>query len=106
MTTPVVRLAETADLAQLPEIERSAAAAFDGGNHLRSLAVLYAPAETWIATLTTFRDARWNAPFYASLGFMEAPLDDACPRLGAILAREARLGLDPARRCAMKLSLR
>jgi len=165
-------LAEAADLAQFPEIERSAATAFDGGDLLGSLDALYAPAATWIpalsagtlwvardgegrlvgflaasrgdpwlhvdeidvasgdqgqgygrrlmqvaiawarerdladVTLTTFRDVRWNAPFYASLGFMEVTRDDSCPRLGAILAREARLGLDPATRCAMKLSLR
>jgi GNAT superfamily N-acetyltransferase len=172
MTAPAVRLAKRPDLPRLPEIERSAAAAFDGGDLLRTLDVRFAPAETWVpaldagtlwvadagaggvvgflaatridrflhideldvelgrqgqglgrrlmqaaiawargrglagVTLTTFRAVRWNAPFYASLGFMEVAPDALRPRLGAILAREARIGLDPTKRCAMRLALK
>lgn len=53
------------------------------------------------ASLTTFRDAPWNAPFYASLGFAieEAPQG----ALLNFLNNEAARGLDPARRCAMVL---
>jgi GNAT superfamily N-acetyltransferase len=172
VTAPAVRLAKRSDLPRLPEIERSAAGVFDGGDLLRSLEGRFAAAETWIpaldagtlwvvedgaggvvgflaatcidqimhvdeldveldrqgqglgrrlmqaaiawargrgltgVTLTTFRDVRWNAPFYASLGFMEVAPHALCPRLGAILAREARIGLDPTQRCAMRLALK
>lgn len=56
-------------------------------------------------SLTTFRDAPWNAPFYASAGFAIVEGDDARGCLQAYLDREAARGLDPARRCAMVLSL-
>jgi GNAT superfamily N-acetyltransferase len=54
-------------------------------------------------TLTTFRDIPWNGPFYGRLGFVE--LDMLNPRLAAVIAREARHGLDIAARCAMRLAL-
>lgn len=53
------------------------------------------------ATLTTFRNIAWNAPFYQRLGFaiIEAP-----PlHLSAILLSEAERGLTD--RCAMRLKL-
>jgi predicted N-acetyltransferase YhbS len=56
-------------------------------------------------TLTTFRDLRWNAPFYASLGFQALAPEELNGRLTAILMRERRLGLDVEARCAMRLSL-
>ncbi len=56
-------------------------------------------------SLTTFRDAPWNAPFYASAGFAIVQGADARGCLQAYLDREVTLGLDPARRCAMVLSL-
>lgn len=54
-------------------------------------------------SLTTFRDAPWNAPFYASAGFQIIERDKAPASLVAYLDREASRGLDPARRCAMIL---
>ena len=56
-------------------------------------------------TLTTFRDVRWNAPFYAGLGFEILPTSSIGPRLGAILGQEAERGLPHERRCAMRCSL-
>ena len=53
-------------------------------------------------TLTTFRDVSWNMPFYARLGFEEIHTDTLTPALRAVLEDEARRGLDPARRVAMK----
>ncbi|HVN00141.1 MAG TPA: GNAT family N-acetyltransferase [Caulobacteraceae bacterium] len=54
-------------------------------------------------TLTTFRDIPWNAPFYASLGFVE--LADAAmpPHLAEHLADEAERGFEG--RCGMRLAL-
>ncbi|WP_438023597.1 GNAT family N-acetyltransferase [Sorangium sp. So ce233] len=56
-------------------------------------------------TLTTFRTVPWNGPFYAALGFRELPPAETSSRLIAILKNEARHGLDPAQRCAMRLDL-
>jgi GNAT superfamily N-acetyltransferase len=57
-------------------------------------------------TLTTFRHLPWNAPFYAGLGFSEVPAAELGPELRAALVEEAKHGLDPVKRVAMKLSLR
>lgn len=54
------------------------------------------------ATLTTDRFAPFNAPFYASLGFLILADDELPDRLRAILVREYAAGFDPARRVAMK----
>lgn len=55
------------------------------------------------ASLTTDRLARFNAPFYASLGFRIIE-GTACPaHLAAILASEAEKGFDPLRRVAMMM---
>ncbi|KYF66520.1 acetyltransferase [Sorangium cellulosum] len=56
-------------------------------------------------TLTTFRTVPWNGPFYAALGFRELSPAEASSRLVEILKNEARHGLDPAQRCAMRLDL-
>lgn len=53
-------------------------------------------------TLTTFRDVPWNMPFYARMGFEEVRADLLSPALQAVVQDEARRGLDPARRVAMK----
>ena len=53
-------------------------------------------------TLTTFRDVRWNMPFYTGLGFEVIPPDELSPALHAVLEDEIRRGLDPARRVAMR----
>jgi GNAT superfamily N-acetyltransferase len=56
-------------------------------------------------TLTTFRDLPWNMPFYARLGFQEIPRPQVGPALESILREEARRGLDPGRRVAMRRRL-
>jgi len=53
-------------------------------------------------TLTTFRDVAWNMPFYARVGFEEVPRAECTPALSSVLQDEARRGLDPMRRVAMK----
>jgi RimJ/RimL family protein N-acetyltransferase len=53
-------------------------------------------------TLTTFRDVPWNMPFYARLGFAEIPAAAFTPSLRSVLEDEARRGLDPASRVAMR----
>ncbi|AVT78682.1 acetyltransferase [Rhodopseudomonas palustris] len=55
------------------------------------------------ATLTTDRFAPFNAPFYATMGFRTLAGDELPARLREILAEEAKIGLDPARRVAMML---
>jgi GNAT superfamily N-acetyltransferase len=52
-------------------------------------------------TLTTFRSIPWNAPFYASMGFIE--IDPPTPHLAATLAHEIAEGFED--RCAMRLAL-
>ena len=56
---------------------------------------------SWV-TLTTFRDVPWNMPFYARLGFEEIPLKELSPALLCVIEDEARRGLDPRRRLAMR----
>lgn len=57
-------------------------------------------------TLTTFRHLPWNAPFYASIGFVEIDERDCGPDLRVVLAEEQRRGLDPRKRTAMSFDLR
>lgn len=54
------------------------------------------------ATLTTFRDVPWNAPFYAKIGFTILEGDEIGERLAKIFAHERELGLPVERRCAMR----
>ena len=54
-------------------------------------------------TLTTFRSVRWNAPFYASAGFVETEPGDMPAGLAAVVAHEQALGWPD--RCAMTLAL-
>jgi predicted N-acetyltransferase YhbS len=56
-------------------------------------------------TLSTFRDPRWNRPFYASLGFRVIPRDTLSPALTVIVADEIRRGLDPDQRVVMRCQL-
>ncbi|MCA8243924.1 GNAT family N-acetyltransferase [Burkholderia sp. AU32262] len=56
--------------------------------------------------LSTFRDAPWNAPYYARLGFRiidDAALDNP---LRAIRAHHVALGLDETRRVFMRADVR
>jgi hypothetical protein len=55
-------------------------------------------------TLTTFCDVVFNMPFYAQLGFEPIPPAELSAVLRAVLQRETRRGLDPARRLAMRRS--
>jgi predicted N-acetyltransferase YhbS len=57
-------------------------------------------------TLTTFRAVPWNMPFYARLGFTEIPRRLLRPELAAVVAAEARRGLDPAARVVMEFRTR
>ncbi len=52
--------------------------------------------------LTTFRDIPWNAPYYARLGFGEVPAAEIGPGLRSHLDEQARRGLRPASRVAMR----
>jgi GNAT superfamily N-acetyltransferase len=53
-------------------------------------------------TLTTFRAAPWNLPFYARMGFVEIPRETLRPELVAVVSWEAARGLDPAARAVME----
>jgi GNAT superfamily N-acetyltransferase len=56
-------------------------------------------------TLTTFRDVPWNGPYYARLGFRVLSDAERGPELAALMTDEARHGLDPAERIAMRRDL-
>lgn len=56
-------------------------------------------------TLTTFRFAAWNQPWYARLGFVELSKDACSPALAAIFEEEIARGLARERRVAMALEL-
>jgi GNAT superfamily N-acetyltransferase len=53
-------------------------------------------------TLTTFRDAPWNMPFYARLGFEVISPQELSPAVRSRVQDEARRGLDPLNRVAMR----
>lgn len=55
--------------------------------------------------LRTFRAVAWNAPFYASLGFVEGGAPDIATRANGFAAHESVSGIDPASRCTMSLAL-
>ncbi|MFC3078171.1 GNAT family N-acetyltransferase [Phenylobacterium terrae] len=171
MTAPFIRAARADELPKLPEIERSAAALFEGAGQPMDVLTNVTPGEVWAPrqaagtvwvaddgsgepvgflaaevfkdelhvweldvrhdfqgrglgrrlmahamewaqarglarlTLTTFRDIPWNAPFYASLGFVETAGEELSVRLAEVLSLEASKGLNPAERCAMVLEL-
>lgn len=46
-----------------------------------------------LATLTTFKHVRWNAPFYEKFGFYEMATTELGPELASILEYEDSLGL-------------
>ncbi len=56
-------------------------------------------------TLTTFRDVRFNGPWYRKLGFEEVAEADLAPELAAIRAEERTRGLDRHPRIAMRRPL-
>jgi GNAT superfamily N-acetyltransferase len=53
-------------------------------------------------TLTTFREVRWNMPFYARMGFELVPENEQRPALREVVDDETARGLDPAARCVMR----
>lgn len=57
-------------------------------------------------TLTTFRHVPWNQPLYEHLGFRELTEGDLTPGLRAVIAAEARHGLDPSQRVCMRRGVR
>lgn len=57
------------------------------------------------ATLTTFVEVPWNAPFYKKLGFEIIENDDLNVRLSNLLLAEASHGLPLEKRCAMRKCL-
>jgi predicted N-acetyltransferase YhbS len=74
------------------------------GRRLMEAAIAAAKAKGLAAvTLTTFRDIPWNAPFYASLGFVEFPPDEIPGHLAEENAAQAARGY--VGRCAMRLVL-
>lgn len=54
------------------------------------------------AVLTTLIDAPWNAPFYASEGFVEVPEAEWDAGLQSVMAEEAALGFPMHLRVAMR----
>lgn len=56
-------------------------------------------------TLTTFRDAPWNAPYYRRLGFVTLDAADQGPQLAAIVLREAASIPGNVPRVAMRRSV-
>jgi len=57
------------------------------------------------ATLTTFIDVPWNAPYYEKLGFVILKSGMLPPYLQRILQAEKAAGLPLDRRCAMRITL-
>ena len=55
--------------------------------------------------LTTFRDIPWNAPWYASFGFVEIAGGERSQVVRDMQAHEAAHGLDMSRRCALRAVL-
>ncbi|MPY93643.1 MAG: GNAT family N-acetyltransferase [Acidimicrobiia bacterium] len=53
-------------------------------------------------TLTTYRDVRWNGPWYRTLGFVDLDEEELGPELAAIRLAEAARGLDRHPRTAMR----
>ncbi|MEU4214286.1 GNAT family N-acetyltransferase [Actinoplanes sp. NPDC026623] len=53
-------------------------------------------------TLTTFRGVPWNGPYYERIGFATLDPGERGPELVRLMAEEARHGLDPAQRIAMR----
>lgn len=96
----------------------------DGGAHLDEMDVLpdygrrgigtrlmrafigWAQSEYYpVVTLVTFRHLPWNAPFYEKMGFISMEAAEIGTELTALLAAEARAGIDIRNRTCMKLDL-
>jgi len=96
----------------------------DGGAHLDEMDVLpdygrqgigtrlmraiigWARSESYpVVTLVTFRHLPWNAPFYRKTGFVTMEAAEIGAELTALLAAEARAGIDVRNRTCMQLDL-
>ncbi len=76
------------------------------GRRLMSAAIEMAQARRLSAlTLTTDRDIPFNAPFYASIGFVQSNAEALPHFLREKLSHEIAVGMDPERRLAMVLAL-
>jgi GNAT superfamily N-acetyltransferase len=74
------------------------------GRRLMQVAIDWAQAQGLAdVTLTTFTNIPWNAPFYASMGFVQVDGEALTPKLAATLADEAARGFED--RCGMRLAL-
>ncbi|KPA88255.1 sortase-like acyltransferase [Pseudomonas asplenii] len=77
------------------------------GTALMAAAIAHARAELFATvSLTTYRHLRWNAPFYARLGFVEVEAASLGEEHVAQLQHEVDLGHDAGLRCAMVLRLK
>lgn len=56
-------------------------------------------------TLTTYDHIPWNRPLYEHLGFRVVKATEMGPGLRALRAEEARRGMDPSMRVAMRLDV-
>lgn len=88
-------------------IELSVAKSYQGrgiGSALMSTMVQQIRLEGYRSiTLTTFKDLPWNAPWYAKMGFVEVKLQDMGREFEKLVESEAQHGLDPKRRCVMRM---
>lgn len=76
------------------------------GTRLVSMVIDWARAEQFAClTLVTFRHLAWNAPFYEKLGFRKMDATEHGPDLADLIKEERRIGLDVAKRVAMRLDL-
>ena len=76
------------------------------GRRLVAAACAFAKAEgAPAATLSTFREVPWNAPFYATAGFREVPRNQWTPAFHLLHHREMAHGLPVERRCFMRKEL-
>ncbi len=56
-------------------------------------------------SLITFRHVAWNAPFYENIGFTIMKATEYGPELTGLIEEEKQIGLDTAKRVAMKMCL-
>jgi GNAT superfamily N-acetyltransferase len=93
----------------LHNCEMSVTEAFQGhgvGRALLTAAIEWAVAHRLAAlTPTTFRQVRWNVPFYSRLGFKVLSASHLDTRLASVLRKEVGGGFAKSTRCAMRLSL-
>ncbi len=76
------------------------------GTRLVSMVIAWARAENYASlTLITFEHLAWNAPFYEKLGFRKMDETEHGEELAGLFEEERSIGLNIARRVAMRLEL-